>query len=203
MMKWLFLILLPINTLAQCILSDNVSVNPLPIGGTYQPGQVITFTYTITSYQGLSVNWMHGVVPVLGSGWLPNSTTPIGIPTNNNGNGIWIWVNSVTSPATGAVVQGPGWFYDSPSGGPGVLDGNPGNNWGDGLSAPWTFQWSATVGNCPPNQNGASLSVIIQNYADGETGSWINYDCANDPNETFNATLQCCLPVVTGPITHN
>ena len=58
---------------SQCIVTDNVSVNPLPVGGTYQPGQVITFTYTITNYQGLSVNWLHGIVPQLGPGWLSGS----------------------------------------------------------------------------------------------------------------------------------
>lgn len=188
---------------SQCILADNISALPLPVGGVYTPGQVVTFTYNITNYQGLSVNWMHGIVPSLGPGWLPGSLSPIGNPTNNNGNGAWVWVNSVTSSATGSTVNGPGWFYDSPSGGPGVLDGNPGNNWGDGLTGPWTFRWSATVGNCPPNANGASLQMVIFNYGDGETGSWINYDCAQDPNETFNATLQCCVPYAIGPISHN
>ena len=188
---------------SQCIVTDNVSVNPLPVGGTYHPGQVITFTYTITNYQGLSVNWLHGIVPQLGPGWLSGSLLPVGNPTNNSGNGQWLWVNSVTSSATGNAVNGPGWFYDSPSGGPGVLDGNPGNNWGDGLTEPWTFQWSITVGSCPPNQNGTSLSVVILNFADGETGSWTNYDCAQDPNETFNATIQCCQPFAIGSISHN
>jgi hypothetical protein len=28
-------------------------------------------------------------------------------------------------------------------------------------------------------------------------------DCQADPNEIFNATLECCPPILTGPITHN
>jgi hypothetical protein len=202
-MKWLFLFLLlfPIASFAQCILDDNVTVDIAPIGGTYQPGQTITFTYTILDYQGLSVNWMHGIAVALGGGWDATSLVPVGLPTNNTGTGVWLWVNSVTSSATGNIINNPGWFYDTNSGG--ALDGNPGNNWGDGLNGPWTFQFQVTVGDCPPNINGDDLSVVIENYADGETGSWINLDCQADPNETFNATIECCPPILTGPITHN
>lgn len=202
-MRLLFLLLLlPMLSFGQCILDDNVTVVPPPIGGVYQPGQTITFTYTINDYQGLSVNWLHGIVPTLGPGWDLASLTPVGVPTNVTGTGVWIWATNVTSSATGNVVPGPGWFYDTPSGGP-PLDGDPGNNWGDGLNGPWTFQWEITVGDCPPNINGDDLSVIIENYADGETGSWINLDCQADPNEIFVATIECCVPVITAPILHN
>lgn len=209
-MKYILIFLLLVNTqlFGQCILSDNVSVDILPNNGTYQPGQTITFTYTITDYQGLSVNWMHGMAVVLGSGWDSNTLLPVGNPTNNSGTGVWLWVNSVTSSATGNTINNPGWFYDTNSGG--ALDGDPGNNWGDGLNACvgfpqqcWTFQFQVTVGDCPPNQNGDDLSVIIENYADGETGSWINFDCQNDPNETFLATLECCPQINTSQILHN
>ena len=77
-MKWLLLLLFPISSLAQCILDDNVTVDITPIGGTYQPGQTITFTYTITAYQGLSVNWMHGIAIALGGGWDVTSLAPVG-----------------------------------------------------------------------------------------------------------------------------
>ncbi len=200
-MRLLLLLLFPISSFAQCILDDNVTVDIPPIGGTYQPGQTITFTYTINDYQGLSTNWFHGMAVALGSGWNAGTLVPIGAPTNNTGTGVWLWVNMVQSSATGLIVNNPGWFYDTPSGG--FLDGNPGNNWGDGMVGPWTFQFQITVGDCPPGNNGDDLSVVIENYADGETGSWINLDCQFDPNETFNATLECCPPVLTGPITHN
>ena len=200
-MRLLLLLLFPISSLAQCILDDNIAVDIPPIGGTYQPGQTITFTYTIVDYQGLSVNWMHGIAVALGGGWNAASLIPVGIPTNNTGTGVWLWVNMVQSSATGIIINNPGWFYDTNSGG--ALDGNPGNNWGDGLNGPWTFQFQVTVGDCPPNINGDDLSIIIENYADGETGSWINLDCQADPNEIFNATLECCPIIITGPITHN
>jgi hypothetical protein len=189
------------SVFSQCILQDNVSVDIQPNNGTYQPGQTITFTYTITDYQGLSVNWMHGIAVVLGTGWDFTTLSPFGNPTNNSGTGVWLWVNSVTSSATGNTINNPGWFYDTNSGG--ALDGDPGNNWGDGLNGPWTFQFQVTVGDCPPNQNGDDLSVIIENYADGESGSWINYDCQGDPNETFQATIECCPPINTSQILHN
>ncbi len=202
-MKWiLFFLLLPLTTLPQCILDDNITVDTPPTAGTYQPGQVLTFTYTINTYQGLSINWLHGIVPILGPGWDLTSLAPVGLPTNVTNTGVWLWATNITSSATGFIVPGPGWFYDTPSGGP-PLDGNPGNNWGDGLTGPWTFQWTVTVGQCPPNVDGDDLSIIVENYADGETGSWVNYDCQADPNEIFNATLECCPPILTGPITHN
>ena len=182
----------------QCIVLDQVSVNPPPIGGLYQPGDVVTFTYTVSAYQGLSVNWMHGIAVDASPGW--SSVSPVGTPTNNTGSGVWLWVTTVTSSASGLTVNLPGWFYDSSSGGP--LDGNPGNNWGDGLNGPWTFQFQATVGACPPGQNGDVLSLIIENYADGETGSWINHDCQGDADESFQTVLECCSPILTGPITH-
>lgn len=201
-MKWILIfLLLPLSSFSQCILDDNITVDIPPIGGTYQPGQTITFTYTIVDYQGLSVNWMHGIAVALGGGWDATSLVPVGFPTNNTGTGVWLWVNMVQSSATGIIINNPGWFYDTNLGG--ALDGNPGNNWGDGLNGPWVFQFQVTVGNCPPNINGDDLSIIIENYADGETGSWINLDCQADPNEIFNATLECCPPILTGPITHN
>jgi hypothetical protein len=199
-MRFLFLLMLylmPILSFGQCILNDQLIANPAQ--AIYQPGDVVTFTYTITAYQGLSVNWMHGIAVDLGPGW--SGVVPVGNPTNNTGTGVWLWVNSVTSSATGNTVNSPGWFYDTNSGG--ALDGDPGNNWGDGLNGPWTFQFQATVGGCPPGQNGDPLSLIVENYADGETGSWINYDCQGDPNETFQTVLECCPPVVTSPIGHN
>ena len=55
----------------------------------------------------------------------------------------------VQSSATGLIVNNPGWFYDTPIQ-EGFLDGNPGNNWGDGMVGPWTFQFQITVGDCPP-----------------------------------------------------
>lgn len=196
-MKTLLLLLMwPALLFGQCIQSDELIV--APISATYQPGDVVTFTYTVSSYQGLSVNWMHGIAVDLGPGWA--GVVPFGTPTNNTGSGVWLWVNSITSSATGITVNRPGWFYDSSLGGP--LDGNPGNNYGDGLVGPWTFSFVATVGACPPGQNGDVLSLTIENYADGETGSWINYDCQGDPEEGFQAVLECCPPVLTGSITH-
>ena len=84
---WLILLLtLSLNLNAQCILDDDVTVDIPPVGGTYQPGQTITFTYTINNYLGLSTNWFHGMAVVLGSGWDAATLTPFGIPTNNYRN---------------------------------------------------------------------------------------------------------------------
>ena len=153
----LLLCLMPMASIGQCILDDQLTA--VPTQATYQPGDVITFTYTVNDYQGLSVNWMHGIAVALGPGWA--GVVPVGNPTNNSGTGGWLWANSVTSSATGNTVNIPGWFYDTNSGG--VLDGDPGHNWGDGLNGPWTFQFQATVGGCPPGQNGDPRSLVGEN----------------------------------------
>ena len=195
-MRFLFILFFPLFSFGQCILDDQLTVNP--VSATYQPGDVLTFTYTINNYQGLSTNWLHGIAVNLGPGW--TGVNPLGNPTNNTGTGLWLWVNTVTSSANGNIVNSPGWFYDTASGG--FLDGDPGNNWGDGLVGPWTFQFQATVGDCPPGNNGDILNLIVENYADGETGSWMNIDCVADPNESFQSILECCPLIITSPILH-
>ena len=159
-MKWILIfLLLPSITLSQCILDDNVTVNVPPIGGIYQPGQVLTFTYTINNYQGLSTNWLHGISLILGPAYDATTLAPFGMPTNNSGTGVWLWVNSITSSLSGFTVNNPGWFYDNILGGPLVLDGDPGKLLptlsGFGINS------SSGVTKVPaPNLNSVFLSVL-------------------------------------------
>lgn len=174
----------------QCITSENLVVTPLPVGGQYQAGQTVQFCYTINSYSNLSVNWHLGIGVQMGPDWDAGSIAPVGQPTSLDGNGVWLWDSNVIGSATGMNSPYWGWYYDSSSGG--LLDGNPGNNYGDCCSGPWTYCWTITTNSCPPGSNGASLSVTIHNYADGELGSWTNFDCGGDVNYSFNnATLSC------------
>ena len=97
------------------------------------------------------------------------------------------------------ATYGPGFFFEQ-SQPLGVVDGNPGNSYGDNGSinatnvsvCTWTFCWTITT---QPNCSiGADLSVDINTLGDGESGGWLSIGCTLDPNTTFNAFMQCCLP---------
>ncbi|HHG84601.1 MAG TPA: T9SS type A sorting domain-containing protein, partial [Bacteroidetes bacterium] len=173
---------------SQCIQGANLSVNPLPINGNYAPGTCVTFTFDISSWNFTLANWLHGVIPTFGNGW--NTTTMASVaPSSCDLSGGWAFYNSCTSSAT-SVVFGPGFYYDSNSGGP--LDGNPGNNFGDNCACCWTFSWTiCTQTTCNP---GDDLSVTINTTGDGESGSWTSLSCTSDP-VFFAATATCALPV--------
>ena len=188
-----------LETESQCIQEDALVVSPSPLsdpftGGnpTYFPGQVIEFCYTIESYNGGSANdnWMHGIVPIFGPGWDQSTLVPIGQPQSVNENGEWIWTGNVIGTSTGNIVNEPGWWYDDNSGG-GALNGDPGDNYGDGGSGSWTFCWQISTSECPPADNGASLVVEVTNYADGEMGSYDFEGCEDDPSLFFYANLNC------------
>ena len=164
----------------------------MPVNGEYTAGQTVQFCYTVNSYANLSTNWHLGIGVQLGAGWDASSLTAVGQPTSLDGNGTWLWMNNVTSSQTGQSSPYWGWYYDSSSGSPGFSqDGNPGNNYGDCCGGPWTYCWSVTTSACPPGSNGADLGITVHNYADGELGSWTNFDCGGDANYTFSATLSC------------
>ena len=54
---------------AGCVLGSNLTVNPAPVNGYYQPNTPVTFCFTVTNYNQTSFNWLHGVVPIFGSAW--------------------------------------------------------------------------------------------------------------------------------------
>ena len=190
-----------------CVLASTLSVNPPPVNGYYQPNTPVTFCFTITNYNQTSFNWLHGVVPTFGAGW--NLASLTNVPAANctaddaglfwnNAPGVWSWYNSVTSTATGATY-GPGFFFEQ-SQPIGFVDGNPGNSYGDNGSinatntsvCTWTFCWTITTQ--PTCNAGADLSIDINTLGDGESGGWASVGCTLDPNSTFNALMQCCLP---------
>ena len=186
---------------SQCIQKDALVASPPPMsdpftGGnpTYFPGQVIEFCYTVESYNGASAdnnnNWMHGIVPLFGPGWDQSTLVPVNQPQSVNQNGEWIWTDNVIGVNSGNLVVEPGWWYDDSSGG-GALNGDPGDNYGDGGSGSWTFCWQITVSECPPADNGASLIMEVTNYSDGEMGSYTQEGCEDDPSSFFYANLNC------------
>jgi hypothetical protein len=176
-----------------CLLASSMTVSPLPVNGIYQTGTVVTFCFTVTGWSQENQNWIHGIVPIMGSAWGP--ITPISAAaTCDSGPGIWAWFNNIPTP----IGNSNGFFFD------GDLfnfpDGDPTNNFGDNCQnaeAPpdnlnWEFCWEATVTDCPPGKNGDDLSVLVDVFADGETGSWINIACQTDPIFVFSASLTCC-----------
>ena len=190
------------NVKSQCIIEDILVTSPPPMsdpftGGnpTYFPGQVVEFCYTIENYDGglaeNNNNWMHGIVPLFGPGWDQTTLVPVGQPQPVNVlDGEWIWTDNVVGGTTGNLVVDPGWWFDAASGG-GALDGNPGDNYGDGGGGSWTFCWQITVKECPPADNGASLVMEITNYSDYEMGSYTQEGCVDDPSLYFYANLNC------------
>ena len=191
-----------------CLISDVLKVIPLPVNGTYKPGTTVKFCYTITYWANVNYNYLLGVVPTFGPGWDVSTLTPIGQPATAHALvGNWIWTSPVTGTTLGNTIPYPGWWFDNLEGAfwP-WLDGNPGNNWGDGYNdvghGPWMFCWEITTLNCPPSSNGASLAMKILTHSDYEMGSWAWPGCYNDPVHLFNATIDCCPTIYTSKITH-
>lgn len=182
-----------------CLLQDDLTVTPPPTNGTYQPGTTVTFCFTVSNYNQTAANWLHGVDLNFGPGWDISTLSPTSIPAScaTTSGASWGWYNSVTGSNSG-TTYGPGFFYETSSGNAsGVVDGNPGNNFGDqgvGTSCPTTFCWR--ISTLPPGScvNGASLNVAINTLGDYESGSWSSTGCGNDPVVNFNSTLSCCQP---------
>tara|TARA_R110000751_G_scaffold118609_1_gene219104 strand:- start:313 stop:1641 length:1329 start_codon:yes stop_codon:yes gene_type:complete len=177
------------NSCDDCLLSSNMTVSPLPTNGVYQAGTTVTFCFTITEWSQENSNWFHGIVPIMGAGWGPITPTSAA-NTCDTGPGIWAWFNGVNTPngnSNGFFFDGD--LFNNPN-------GDPTNNFGDNCAGNvnWEFCWEAAAIDCPPGQDGDDLSVFVETYADGETGSWTNIACQNDPIFAFSASLTCCPP---------
>ena len=196
---------------ADCLNASSLTASPLPVNGSYNPGQTVTFCYKISRWTNVNFNWLHGVQPSFGAGWNTATFTSTSVPTSSCDNQAnWSYYPSgITGENT------PGWYYDGNCGsGPDSDDGNPSNNFGDvpngesgasgGLITPsasqWTWCFSIQVRNtCTPGQ---SLSVTMNTMADGESGSWTNAACTSDPPTVFNAITACCPPTIAAtPVT--
>ncbi len=189
------------TSFSDCDACQNINelvVSPPPINGTYSTGQEVQFCYTINQWDLEDKEWLHAIQVNLGPGWDLSTLQPE-IPPSCDGTGSWSWYPAWTSSATGRTY-GPGFAYDGNNGGP--LDGNPGNNWGDGANGcdsigvtqePRTFCFTIrTVSTCPSTPAGNDLSVTFTVYSDGETGSWFQTGCNNNTTDAFLSSLNCC-----------
>ncbi len=187
-----------------CLQSTTFVAFPPPLNGTYNSGQTVNFCFSVTGWDvTTTIEWLHAVTIDFGPGWNLSSlvTTP---PPSCGGDGSWGWYNSWVSCNTGQTF-GPGFAYDSSSGlgcGGTPNDGNPGNNWGDGVGpcasigdgtpASVTFCWSIQVANCPPNSTGNDLSMNVRVWSDGDSGSWNITGCNSGNQYNFLASAVCC-----------
>lgn len=180
------------NIGAQC--SGTISFTtdiPLSASGTYPPGTVVTLCVEMDGWNDVGVNWFEGFGLNLGAGWV--NVNPTVYPTDCNSfagtTDQWVWVNTVTSSATGNSA-GPGFFFEGPSG---PVDGDPGNDYGDmGTTCAWEFCVELTASNIPTDD----LTISVNVYSDGDMGSWGNTGCvgADPPTDVFPpGTVVGCL----------
>lgn len=191
-----------------CLNADNLVASPPPLNGTYATGTNVQFCYTVLQWDVTgTVEWFHAIDIQFGPGWDLSTLTPTVIPPSCDGNGNWGFYNSWTSSNTGQTY-GPGFAYDSnctsapPNPGactPIPLDGNPGNNWGDGggncagigtTAPPVTFCWEVMVDFSAPT--GTDLSVIVTPLSDGDSGGWVQTGCNSGNSNTFLASVTNC-----------
>ncbi len=178
---------------AQCA-QGSYTLNPPPVNGQYESGQTVQICLQF-NYSQTSVDWVHGIVPIIPEGWDVSSinVTP---PPSCSGSGTWGWYQSVTSSANGNTY-GPGLFYDQ------YNDGNPGNNFGDNLSYcgyNLSFCMTITTADCNGDDlDGANLNLQFQILGDNFSGSWGSGGNSCPPGQNTimpgpgqNTTLSCC-----------
>lgn len=193
----LLLILTYVICEAQCAGLQTTTVNPLPINGTYAPNTTVTFCYSMNGYFQNGSNWVDGFDITLGPGWDLSTLTAISSPNSCDGGGQWGWYNSVTSSNTGQTF-GPGFFYDRF-----ILDGNPGNDFGD-YTVTGTCQWDLCFSvSTAPNCTGQDLSMFVTATGDGTSGSWFNQSCPGVAFQLVSAVCaQTCNLGITGTSTN-
>ncbi len=174
--------------------------NPPPINGTYPSGQNVQICVNVNIWDGNAagtIEWIHAVTFDLGPGWDIGTLAP-NPPASCDGSGQWGWYDSWTGSNTG-LDFGPGFAYDSSLGGP--LDGNPGNNWGDGNNgcsnfpnggAPFSFCFDIEVGDCPPNFTGDDIGISVEVWSDGDSGSWTQTGCNSGQVLDITSSVVCC-----------
>ena len=184
-------LLLSLVGYTQCSGDITFTTNPNPaMDMTYPPNTDVTLCVTMTNWNGNAEgsNWFEGAGLTLGAGWV--NVVPVTAPDDAeaDGSGTWIWVNSVTSDATG-MVAGPGYFFEGPTG---PLDGNPGNDWGDYCmngDCVWTFCVTLTSSGI----SGDDLTIQVTPYADGSMGSWGQEMCFDPPVDIFIGNVGCTV----------
>ena len=68
MKKLLFILFLLVGFTAssQCVSNESHVISP---AGPYSPGQTVTVWYTLGTFTGINLNWIHAFQINLGAGW--------------------------------------------------------------------------------------------------------------------------------------
>jgi gliding motility-associated-like protein len=183
-----------------CLTNSTMTATPPPVNGAYDPGQTVNFCFHVSTWNTINTNWLHGVQLVFGSGWNLATLTTTSPATLQASGGLWsYYTGGCTSTATGTHF-GAGFYFDGST-----IDGNPGNNFGDLNptatvgTGDWNFCFTITTNAaCSP---GSDLSVTVNTTGDGESGSWSNIGCVDDPNTMIHAVGSCCPPTMTSTAT--
>jgi uncharacterized protein (DUF2141 family) len=159
----LLLVLLTLQVRSQCVGSQTASMSPV---GPYTSGQVVTVTYTLSSFTQLNLNWIIAFDIDYGVGW--SSVSPVSTPGNPGGSGgSWIWDTQNTYPS--GLNFGPGYRFQN--------NGNA--NWGTSSTGPFTLSFQLVVGNSCTSED---LSIDLNVLGDCQTGGWNNGSCCADPS---------------------
>jgi uncharacterized protein (DUF2141 family) len=159
----LLLVLLTLQVRSQCVGSQTASMSPV---GPYTAGQVVTVTYTLSSFTQLNINWIIAFDIDYGVGW--SSVSPVSAPGNTGGSGgSWIWDTQNTYPS--GLNFGPGYRFQN--------NGNA--NWGTSSTGPFTLSFQLVVGNSCTSED---LSIDLNVLGDCQTGGWNNGSCCADPS---------------------
>ena len=174
-----------LNVSSQCITGQTSTMTPLP---PYQPGDVVTVTYTLNNFTGIFINWIHAFQINLSPAWI--NLTPITTPLNPAGSaGAWVW--DLQHTFIGGLNFGPGWRFDNTSN----------VDWGTASTGPFTMSFTVEVGpTCTPDVLNISMLVID----DCTTGGWTGGGgacCADPAFQIYNGIVQIVLPT-TPPISH-
>lgn len=174
------------NVCADCMKNSFLLAYPAPVQAAYPPDTTVGFCYSVVGYNEQYGNRLHGIVPLLGSGWDATTLTPVSLPASADGAGTWNWYNNIS--IDGSLQTGA--FYNIGT------DADPTNNVGDqgGFISVWTtcFTVKTQVKTlCDGGQTDLSIQFI--NYSDGESGSLVTpQTCAGDANYVFDAHMSCC-----------
>ena len=174
------------NVCADCLKNSILQAYPKPMKGAYPPDTTVGFCYSVLGYDEQNGNRLHGIVPLLGSGWDSPTFTVVQNAVSVDSMGQWKWFSNIT-------INGgneSGFFYDVGN------DNDPKNNLGDKarFGSIWTFCFTLKThkkGICDTLSNDLSIKFI--NYSDGETGAFTTtQNCSGDKDYVFDAHMNCC-----------
>ena len=181
-----------------CIINGSLSQIPEPVIGEYLEGQTVQFCFTIEEWAFPSTfEWLHSIQVDFGSGWDQSTLAVISVPMDDS-KGEWGWYDFWEGCFTGDQF-GPGFAFESATSdvscATGVLDEDPGNNYGylnSGWSGSASFCWVISVKDCIDNFS-EDLSVSVSVYTDYQSGSYDVGTCNENIPYLFDADLICCM----------